>query len=413
MGPCRPCGKCGIGRLPPKRPRLREVVRDADHVAPRPIRGGDNPLRVPLLCCLPAPSGSHLCLELTLRAEDVRTPSVLHVHRSFCIASHGPLREADVWLAREMRRPCNFVPTVCALRPRVCAVRANYPQGWCPTKGMPLGMRACAAVAPAEETKMISNTKRLLPPLLTALLGMTLLPSAAHSGTMELGYKLGISAKEIRLRFPDSQAAKTIASWDNSFHRIAARNAPWIEITNDPESDEDITRFTMTLRDDDAHFSDERFDFILPSETNPFDVELKGSVADDAQTLIVEITGLGPGKIARFAVNLDPNDPDDFRYPDFRLNMFHMNENDLSDNAVYTVEYEGGTVIEKVLPDYPVPPPIYAESNIRPHSVMEPVLLFEDSGGFVVPEPGGATLLGLCCLGLAGVVASHGRRRTG
>ena len=111
----------------------------------------------------------------------------------------------------------------------------------------------------------------------------------------------------------------------------------------DAGSDTVITRYMMTIGNEAFHFSNETFDdYIFRSTTDKPDMALIASVADDGNQLIVDIPGgLLAGEIARFRVDIAPDDPEAFAYPDFRLVFFQMNGGeDTSMNSVVTVEQQ-------------------------------------------------------------------------
>ncbi len=244
-----------------------------------------------------------------------------------------------------------------------------------------------------------------------ALLPAFLLPLAlactATANPIRGDYTIKISSKEALLEFPGDPDVDLLAMWDDPLQRIAARNMPWIELTNNQDADAPITRFTMTIGDAiKAHFSDNKFgNLIMESETDSPGVSLTASLlggSDD--TLVIEIVGLDPGKTARFRVDLAPNDPNAFARPDFRTVFFQMNGNDTSDNSDFIVRYENDQTnmeleMTSELPDFEVDAPIYTENIVRPHYVMEPVLVFEITDA--VPEPGGMACLLAALLGPA------------
>lgn len=217
------------------------------------------------------------------------------------------------------------------------------------------------------------------------------------TGEAVASFTVKLSEKEAVLMDPDDPTVQKVAMWDHPFQRIADRNMPWIEITNESDSTSQITQFLMTIGDIDFNFSDVHFgDLVMPSDHNPADVGLTASVEpsgpEAGNQLMVNFTGFDPGETVRFRIDIDPDDPDAFPHPDFRRVLFDMNGNDPSDNSRMELHYSDGLIGTGRLDDYPVNPLAgifvsFEQANIRPYSWMEPVEVFELSDRTVIPEP--------------------------
>ncbi|MBN1854245.1 MAG: hypothetical protein JW829_16065 [Pirellulales bacterium] len=168
--------------------------------------------------------------------------------------------------------------------------------------------------------------------------------SGGCPGCDDASYSYGIkySSKQDLIVYPTDANKYLQAITDSSYQRIADRNTPWIEVKNNVGSDTVITRYMMTIGDEAFHFSNSTFDdYIFRSTTDTPGTSLIASVADDGNTLIVDIPGgLAAGEAARFRVDIDPDDPDAFPHPDFRLVFFQMNEMEPGTNSVVTIEQQ-------------------------------------------------------------------------
>ena len=229
---------------------------------------------------------------------------------------------------------------------------------------------------------------------------------AAQAATVSTGqilasYTVKLSEKEAVLMDPDDPTVQKVAMWDHPYQRIADRNMPWIEITNEGQSTGEITQFLMTIGDTAFNFSDVHFgDPIMPSDHNPVDIGIDASIlqtgSDAGNQLVLNFTGFDPGETVRFRVDIDPDDPDAFPHPDFRRVLFDMNGNDPTDNARVQLQFSNdATTIDTpalLLDDYAVNPLAgifvsFEQANIRPYSWMEPVEVFELGDQTVIPEP--------------------------
>jgi hypothetical protein len=243
---------------------------------------------------------------------------------------------------------------------------------------------------------------------------LSLTATAGSISTNEIlaSYTVKFSEKEAVLIDPGDMFAEKVAGWDHPFQRIADRNMPWIEITNEGESTGQITQFLLTIGDADFHFSDDHFGaLIMPSDSNPSDIGIDADTQSNDDQLVVNLTDFEPGERVRFRIDLDPDDPDAFPHPDFRRVLFDMNSDpeDLTDNAQVQLRYSNGVItadLEQTLRDFEVDGPIFFESFIRPYSVMEPVGVFVLSDEQVIPEPSTCVLAAL----LAVTAAASARR---
>ena len=115
-------------------------------------------------------------------------------------------------------------------------------------------------------------------------------------------------------------------SCDNPNLRVRARNKPAIRLDNTSGGSEIVT-FTLQINQPQFIFDNGDFDtdaftgFIRDSIYTSPGVTLT-DVTVDNQELVVNFTGLTPGRRAIFNVDLDTTDPAAFPFPDFRNVLF-------------------------------------------------------------------------------------------
>ena len=251
------------------------------------------------------------------------------------------------------------------------------------------------------------------------------LSSSAFAALENVGFEVKISEKEMVLEHPGEVDYKMFAAWDAPYQRIANRNMPFIEVTNNSDSTGNLTEFSITIGDTDYNFSNDYFgDYAVLSNSTP-DVNISSiQSTGDVLTLLFGDGGLAPGELVRFGIDIDPDAglADAYPHADFRLVLFDMNNmdgNGTSDNAVVTGRFVDPNntsmtaIASTTLDDYVVtgPQSQYFNQFIRPYSVMEGVDTFGASAtaGSAIPEPSTAVLTLATLLGLA---ACHKRLRS-
>lgn len=245
---------------------------------------------------------------------------------------------------------------------------------------------------------------------------LALTPTTARAAFTNVGFVLSMSAKEMVLESPNDPMVMKYSAWDTPTQRIADLNMPFLELTNDANSDAPITEFDMTIGDTTFNFSNVYFgDYIRLGDSTP-GFNLQATTADDGDLLKVQILngGLLPGQTVRFRVDIDvdPGNPGIFPHQDFRKVFFDMNGNDVTDNSIVTAIFSENGMTESVmaqLDDYPSNNDEYINNNIRPYSVMVGIDIFSlvATQGNEIPEPTSVALLGL------GAVAGLALKRRG
>src|SRR3972149_5032638 len=208
------------------------------------------------------------------------------------------------------------------------------------------------------------------------LVAISRLATPAKAEITDTDWSLKISEREMAFRpATDVMAMKTLM-WDLPASRRAARNVPFICLTNDSAT-ASITQFKMTIGDDQFHF---------------------------ANALM--------GMDAKFANSF-------FIHPDYRTVLFDMNgdnyyENagivndpDSDDNSKVSITFSMGGMPSVTAGPTPFPDPNvldgsarFINANIARYGDSDPIRSFPLSGGVsFIPEPGTA-MLGL--LGLLG-----------
>jgi hypothetical protein len=259
----------------------------------------------------------------------------------------------------------------------------------------------------------------------TLLPGYLLVGLAATARAQAPTWELKISEKELALANPTDPMWMKSNMWDVSFQRMHDRNAPTLELTNvSPAGSPSITKLTLSIGDSRFHFSDDMFGSFIaqcpcaPSaninDPTPDGLDLTSSVSQGGNLLTVDISkqggdGLAPGETVRFRIDIDVDAGFNFfQHPDYRTVMFDMNGVQVygpdpavppggEDNSQASVAFSNGsTAGPAVFIDEIVTGPQgdYWNNIFRPYGVMEPVDIFEISGGpQVIPEPSSGVLI--------------------
>jgi hypothetical protein len=144
----------------------------------------------------------------------------------------------------------------------------------------------------------------------------------------------------------------------------------------------------------------------------------------DVLTVAIGNGGLLPGQKVRFQINLDVDPAFAAAYaasfgasqPDYRTILFDMNGLNVYDGVVKTSSADNaqafvvfnsvGQSQKAIFDDETVAAGQFYNSNLRPYSAMDPVLIFQLEGAQPIPEPG---TIALVLLGLSGLAL---RRRS-
>ena len=244
---------------------------------------------------------------------------------------------------------------------------------------------------------------------LFALTALAVNIPSASAALIHIGYEFALSEKELVLAHPDDELIQMREAWDQPFHRIAARNMPFIELRNTSETEtSQITEFSISIGDTDFRFSNDMYgQYAVRGATSSAGVEIQSSVvSSNGELLTVQIAGLDPGKVLRFRIDIDPKDMNAFPHPDFRTVLFDMNGDNSGDNSELSVVFRDTAppndtaTLHNMLPDYDVdgPQAFIANQNVRAH-VMEHVDIFRLDGSQLIPEPSTLLLLTFGCVG--------------
>ncbi len=105
---------------------------------------------------------------------------------------------------------------------------------------------------------MICSLKqRRLPTGVAAALAIAVLAASsapALAAINDASFSLKISEKEKALSDPTNSELQNFLMWDLGADRVANRNMPYLELTNDTGSDAPLTEFRMTIGDTRFHF---------------------------------------------------------------------------------------------------------------------------------------------------------------
>jgi len=264
------------------------------------------------------------------------------------------------------------------------------------------------------------------------LVAISMLATPAKAEITDTDWSLKISEREMAFRpATDVMAMKTLM-WDLPASRRAARNVPFICLTNDSAT-ASITQFKMTIGDDQFHFANALMGMYAKLGKDTPGFSLSSTVENGGDTLLVNFLngGVAPGKTVNFQIDLDVDAAfanSFFIHPDYRTVLFDMNgdnyyENagivndpDSDDNSKVSITFSMGGMPSVTAGPTPFPDPNvldgsarFINANIARYGDSDPIRSFPLSGGVsFIPEPGTA-MLGL--LGLLGMTPQLVRYR--
>lgn len=268
---------------------------------------------------------------------------------------------------------------------------------------------------------------------LLALITISICTTPARAVITDTDWSLKISERELAFRPATDMMAMKSLMWDIPASRMAARNLPFICLTNESAT-ASITEFKMTIGDQQFQFANSLMGMYakLGRETPEFGIS--STVDDGGNTLVVNFLngGLAPGQTVDFQFDIDVDAQlagSFYPHPDYRTVLFDMNGDNLyqnaapvhqvstADNAKVSIKFEMAGMPSVTLGPTPFEDPsivdgsaIYVNNRLARYGDSDPVRAFTLSGGGVVPEPG-AIVLGL--IGLLGMTPQLGRfRRT-
>lgn len=256
-------------------------------------------------------------------------------------------------------------------------------------------------------------------PVFLLLLGcLAFVPRTTQGAFANVGFTLNLSAKEMVLESPNDPMVMKYSAWDTPTQRIADLNMPFLELTNNSDSDAPITEFNMSIGDTRFHFSDVYFgDYVKLGNSTP-GFNLSSTTENNEDVLKVQILngGLLPGETVRFRVDIDvdPGFPDIFPHQDFRLVFFQspsMGGDPSIPSSVVSAIFSEADMMQLVsgsLDNYTTPNNQYFNNNIRPYSAMEGIDIFSFGTSQVIPEPSSVVLL---FVGGVAVLFGYVRRR--
>jgi hypothetical protein len=252
---------------------------------------------------------------------------------------------------------------------------------------------------------------------LLALAITTIADSLAQAQTTP-PFTFNISEKEMKLAHPTDMMWDKHLMWDMSFQRMNDRNMPYVELRNTGTAP--ITEFHMTIGDTRFNFSDDSLGtFALLGSTTPGFQLTSNAVGGDELVVTIGNGGLPVGQLVRFKIDLavdPPNSGGLFQFPDFRTVLFDMNGVQVydpgmpinfstTDNSRLWAVFDppagsNFSTIPVFLPDATVPPPAnsFFNDNPRQWGENDPVRIFSQPGGGIIPEPSSMVLAaGLAC----------------
>jgi hypothetical protein len=203
-------------------------------------------------------------------------------------------------------------------------------------------------------------------------------------------------------------------SCDNPHLRIRARNKPAFMVTNNATSAGALTTLSIEINNGGAWTfgmgdvaADNFTSFIKNTMYTDDGVSITGSsVSADQKTLTVNFDGLTAGKKAIFHLDLDPTDPNDFMYPDYRMVLFGAPHDGGAESTPATAVATFATAAPNTaninftqVDDEPD----FMNANIRPYVAPDKMEVFKMGGA--IPEPNSAVLA------LAGWAMLAARRR--
>ncbi len=270
---------------------------------------------------------------------------------------------------------------------------------------------------------------------LLVLTAVSILAPSAHAIITDTDWNLKISERENAFHpATDVMAMKTLM-WDLPASRRAARNVPFICLTNDSAT-ASISQFKMTIGDDQFHFANELMGMYAKLGKDTPGFSLSSSVADGGDTLIVNFLngGLAPGKTVNFQIDIDVDAQFAnvfYKHPDYRTVLFDMNGdnyyqsagivNDPSsnDNSKVSLTFSMAGMPSVTTTPTPFPDPNvldgsarFVNANIARYGDSDPIRAFPLSGGSsLIPEPSSALLVFLSLLGVSPRFA-RARRKT-
>jgi len=259
--------------------------------------------------------------------------------------------------------------------------------------------------------------------LLLAFMAIAMCAAPARAVITDTDWSLKISEREKAFRPATDVMAMKALMWDMPFSRMAARNVPFLCLTNESET-ASISQFKMTIGDEQFNFGNSIFGSYARLGKDTPGLSIASSIQDGGNTLIVDFLngGLAPGATINFQIDLDVDAAFAgafYKHPDYRTVLFDMNgdnyyedagilhDPDSSDNARITLTFAmSGMPSVSTGPtpfsDYPVVDGSarYVNANIARYGDSDPIRDFILGGGARVPEPAsvGLALFGLVAL---------------
>jgi hypothetical protein len=246
-----------------------------------------------------------------------------------------------------------------------------------------------------------------------ALIGLSLLGfAAAGARGAAISYSLTFCEDLEVLRDPTNETLMRNAAWAPQHKVMIQRTMPYFELRNTSE-EASITQFELTIGDISKHF-----DWSQMIETSPgvtfslITPDLPGGVGAD--TLLVEFTGLDPGRFVRFRFGIDADDPDASFVQDYRMTLFKLNGTDASSNSTATVTFlqeQTEKALTKQLPNFthhglPTPTSLAllqtscGKDLLKPYTISDSGEIEPDGSDGQVPEPKSVALLAMGMLAI-------------
>jgi hypothetical protein len=264
-----------------------------------------------------------------------------------------------------------------------------------------------------------------------ALVALALCAAPARAVITDTDWSLRISEREKAFRPATDVMAMKALMWEMPYSRMAARNVPFICLTNESAT-ASITQFKMTIGDEQFNFGNSIFGTYAKLGKEFPTLNIASSIQDGGNTLIVDFLngGLAPGQTVDFQIDLDIDAQFAgafYKHPDYRTVLFDMNgdnhylnagitnDPDSSDNAKVTLTFaQTGQPSLQTLPTPFNDPAVldgssrYVNANLARYGDSDPIRAFSLAGGTAIPEPASAAL---ALFGLVAMLPQFARYR--
>jgi hypothetical protein len=245
------------------------------------------------------------------------------------------------------------------------------------------------------------------------------LACAARAEAAAISYSLTLCESLEVLRDPMNKRLAMNVAWKPQHSLMLDRTMPYFELRNTAE-EADITQLSISIGD-----ANKNFDWGKLIEASPgvvFTLLTPDGIngGSNADTLLIDFQGLGPGKFVRFRSGLSA-DAAGGMIQDYRMTLFQLDGHDTTSNSLVSVKFdgdEGSETLAQKMPNFGMMGMSTSTSLAFPDHYMDSVMPFTmtgqgtiggdddddedpDEGPPEVPEPGSLALLATGVVGLA------------